>query len=402
MQSGLSFQAWRQFMSAFFRHPTSRALGVVFALSSWSFAAWVVHIPYVKKALELDDARLGLVLFGLPIGQLCINPFAGAMVKRWGPAPTTVSATVLLALVLPLPVWAASPWLTATALAVLGALFALLNVAMNAAVMAAEDQFAADKTPVLAGRSILASCHGLWSAGGMIGSLLASGLLALGLQPLEHLLIAAGVVLFSVTSVAPVLYRIPAPLPATSAGQRSFIWPQGRLAGLIVVGLTALLAEGAAFDWSGVFLRDYRQASPAAAALGFTAFTLAMTLGRFTGDLIIPLFGERNLLFGGGMLGVAGLLLVLGIPWIGAAWLGFLLLGLGCSLGAPILFRLSMHIPGVSPAAGLATFATFSFLGFLVGPPSIGWIAKAYGLPVGLLLVAGLLGAGALLARRIV
>jgi predicted MFS family arabinose efflux permease len=79
--------------------------------------------------------------------------------------------------------------------------------------------------------------------------------------------------------------------------------------------------------------------------------------------------------------------------------LGFLILGLGCSLGAPMLYTASMQLPGTTPAAGLATFATFSFIGFMAGPPIVGFVAEAYGLEFGLLVVAFLLVIGSGLGR---
>ena len=69
---------------------------------------------------------------------------------------------------------------------------------------------------------------------------------------------------------------------------------------------------------------------------------------------------------------------------------GFLCLGAGVALGAPILYNAASRLPGMAPGAGLATFATFSFIGFLAGPPLIGFIGEAFGLRTGLGLVAGL------------
>jgi predicted MFS family arabinose efflux permease len=243
----------------------------------------------------------------------------------------------------------------------------------------------------------------MWSTGGVIGSSIASVLLAAGIAPRVHILIASGVILLLLAWASPHILTIQArPRQESEVTKKGFILPNRRLALLILVGLTALFAEGTAFDWSGVFLRDYRQASPSESAMGFVAFTFAMTLVRFMGDLIIPRFGERNLLFGGGLLGASGLLLAVFGETLWTGWLGFLLLGLGCSLGAPMLFKMSMRLPGVPPATGLATFSTFSFLGFLLGPPVIGWISKAYGLPLGLMIVAGFLSLGAIVAKKFI
>ena len=70
--------------------------------------------------------------------------------------------------------------------------------------------------------------------------------------------------------------------------------------------------------------------------------------------------------------------------------MGFLLLGAGVALGAPILFNAAARVPGLAPGAGLATYATFSFVGFLAGPPVIGFIGEQFGLHVGFAMVAAL------------
>jgi hypothetical protein len=90
------------------------------------------------------------------------------------------------------------------------------------------------------------------------------------------------------------------------------------------------------------------------------------------------------------------------LPYPSTTLLGFALLGAGCSLGAPILYAAALRIPGIPPAAGLSTFATFSFVGFLAGPPVIGFVAEAVGLPWGIALVAALSVASAVASRKVV
>jgi len=74
-------------------------------------------------------------------------------------------------------------------------------------------------------------------------------------------------------------------------------------------------------------------------------------------------------------------------------------LGAGCSLGAPILYAAALRVPGIPPAAGLATFATFSFIGFLAGPPLIGFVSDAFGLAWGIAFVGFMMLLSAGLAR---
>ena len=159
------------------------------------------------------------------------------------------------------------------------------------------------------------------------------------------------------------------------------------------------MGEGVSFDWSAIYLREIAGSSASFSALGFAFFSLAMTIGRFIGDTIIPRFGPKRLLAVGGFLAATGLLITILFPYPYVVLLGFLVLGFGCSLGAPILYAASMRLPDTSPAAGLATFATLSFVGFMAGPPVVGFIAEGFGLPSGFFFVLILLAMSGVVSR---
>ena len=170
---------------------------------------------------------------------------------------------------------------------------------------------------------------------------------------------------------------------------------------MILIGLALAMGEGLAFDWSAVYLRETLGASAQIAALGFASFSLTMTGFRFLGDAILPKIGATRWLQIGGIVGALGILVAIALPFPSTALAGFALLGAGCSLGAPVLYSASLRVPGIPPAAGLATFATFSFIGFLAGPPIIGFVSEGFGLYYGLALVAVVLLLSAGLARLV-
>lgn len=380
---------WRRFFISFLKTPETRAVGLVFTVLSWCFASWLVHIPHVKTTLGLSDGELGWVLFGLPIGHLFINPIAGRLVNRFGAVNICLVTATLTALTMWLPVFAPNVWLLVASLAVFGGILALLDIAANAC--------AAELS--IHGHSVFATCHGMWSVGGVAASLFAGGFLAAGFSEKTHILVASALVLGLIWLISSDLKKVPIRPPDENSS--GFAPASRRLVLLIGLGMLMLLAEGLAFDWSGVFLRDCRGATAAEAAFGFSMFTIGMTVGRFGGDLLISRFGERRLLPICALVGAGGLCLAVFFENYWAGLSGFLMLGLGCSLGAPMLFGLSMRLPGVTPAAGLATFATFSFLAFLGGPPFLGFISDWIGLPSGLLIVAGGLLVAAFFSRKI-
>ncbi|GAB3919854.1 MFS transporter [Larkinella terrae] len=374
----------------FFLNPQARAVGLVFTTESLLLGGWVAHIPYVKSKLHLTDASLGMVLFAMPVGLLLMNPFSGWIVARLGVARTCFLSALTLCVSTLLPINAPNIALMALGLFFVGLSAALLNVAMNTCAVDVEQ---ANNI------QIMSSCHGMWSLGGMVGSALAGILISLHVSPSVHMLAMTIALLLLTFALRPILASIPTQPPAESSA--AFVRPNTLLLLMIIIGLGVAMGEGAALDWSAVYLHESAGASSQIAALGFGCFSLAMTLGRFMGDAIIPRFGAKLILSLGSLVAASGLLLAIAVPISIVVLTGFALLGAGCSLGAPILYAASLRVPGIPAATGLATFATFSFIGFLAGPPVIGLVAEAYGLNYGLGLVVALLFICAGISRKI-
>ncbi len=370
-------------LGQYFRHPTALAVGCVFAVDSFMFGTWVTLIPFVKSRLGLSDGELGLVLFGMPIGLLITNPMAARLIARFGLVRLTVVSTVLMAVAFMLPLWATSRWALFFVLFLLGMIVALMNVGMNTCATHIEEA---------EGRKIMSTCHGMWSLGGMLGAAWSALMLKLGAFPSYYVTLQAGVaVVFTLLVLRRPLLRIPTVVHAVQEGTTArFALPTFDLLLMILIGASASLCEGIAFDWSAVYLHDVLGAPEQVAALGFTCFSLSMMLVRFAGDALIPLYGERKLLYFTVISSAVSLLVVVIAPTIAICILGFLLLGMGAALAAPILFNAAARVPGFAPGAGLATYATFSFIGFLVGPPVIGMVSEVAGLSKGFLLVATL------------
>jgi MFS family permease len=374
-------------ITTYFGNAQARAVGLVFASDSILFGSWVAHIPHVKQVHQLTDGELGLALFAMPAGLLTMNPLTGWIVAWLGQVQACFWAAIALCLFMCIPVSAPNVWVLVAGLYGVGLSAALINVAMNTLATDVEKAHSI---------SIMSSSHGMWSVGGMVGSGVAGLAIAQDIAPGLHVLIMAGFVLLITFLIRPTLRSIAVTIPEKAA---SFVMPNLDLLLMILIGLALAMGEGTAFDWSAVYLRETLGASPQVAALGFGAFSLTMTLGRFTGDVLIPYIGAKRWLVIGGILAAAGLLLAVVLPYPPVALLGFAMLGAGCSLGAPILYGAALRVPGIAPAAGLATFATFSFIGFLAGPPLIGLVAEHVSLPWGIVFVAAMMLISAALSR---
>ena len=377
-------------LHTFWTHAPSRAVGFVFALESFLFGCWVSRIPITQTILGLNKAELGIALFGLPVGLLLSSPFAGWVTNRLGAGTTSIACTILTALLLPIPVMMPDMWSLFAALALYGSVISCLNVAMNTCTVVIEERD---------NKKIMATCHGMWSIGGMAGSMLSGLIIGLNIPSVAHLCLASLVSIMFILWSRPELNKLNQ--RANTDTKTGFVMPNTALLLMIILGFIAATGEGLAFDWSGVYLRDYKQATDTIAAFGFGIFMAGMTIGRFSGDTIIPIWGAKRLLTISFIVAALGLSGCIAAPTATLALIGYLLLGLGSSLCAPVMYGASMRLEGVSPAAGLATYTTFSFVGFLVGPPCIGLIAEAYSLHVGLGLVALLLFVGAGLIQKL-
>jgi MFS family permease len=261
-----------------------------------------------------------------------------------------------------------------------GAGFATVNVAINtcASMLEIRDNI-----------RIMSTSHGLWSAGAMAGSALASTATGLGLGPaLWSAGIAALVILLLWLVKADLL-----PLESrekqerkAQAGQK-FAWPSAALWTIILLSLCTNITEGTMADWSAVYLREVIHSEEYMVGWGFSTYALCMATGRFFGDGLIANFGAAKMLRVGGAVAAAGLLLLAFFPVMPWSLLWFAMVGAGVSLGAPILYAAAAKVPGMAEGAGLATMNTFAMVGFFGGPVLIGFVAKAWSLPVAFALV---------------
>ncbi|MFI8824727.1 MFS transporter [Streptomyces sp. NPDC053431] len=361
------------------------ALTLFFALDGFLFAGWVVRIPAIKEQTGASAGDLGLALLGVSAGAVITMTLTGRLCRRHGSHPVTVATAVLLSLSLALPPLTRSPLTLGLVLLLFGAAYGGINVAMNSA---AVDLVAALRRPVMP------SFHAAFSLGGMVGAGL-GGLVAGSLSPTAHLLGLTLVGLLLTAAAGPVLLRHPSPappesLPADTTGTRR----AGSRRAVLVFGVIALCTaygEGALADWGALHLAQDLRAHPGVAAAGYSLFALAMTAGRLSGTALLERLGQTRTLVAGGLTAGAGMLLGALAPTVWAALLGFAVTGLGLANIFPVAVARAGALAGPS---GVATASTLGYGGMLLGPPSIGFLADWFSLPVALTTVA-LLAAGA-------
>ena len=366
------------------------AVSCFFFLAGLCFSSWASRIPDIRLKLHLDNAALGAVLLGLPAGLLTSLPLAGWLVARFGSRPIALFAALLYAITLPSLGLAAAPWQLVACLFVFGMGGNLLNISMNTQAIGTE---------ALYGRTIMASYHGIWSVAGFSGAAIGTLFIRLGWLPYQHFIVITTVAWLIVAVTSGQLLAQDA--QAGGEDRPIFAWPDRSLINLGMIAFCSMICEGAMFDWSGVYFQKVIQPPHGLVAIGYTAFMSTMASGRFLGDWLATKWGIRRILQLSGTLTAAGLLTAILFPWLFPALAGFLLVGAGVSSVVPLVYSAAGRSKVLSPGVALAAVSTIGYLGFLVGPPFIGFIAQAFNLRVSLGLIAVLGSVIVLMASKI-
>ncbi|ELS51236.1 MFS transporter [Streptomyces viridochromogenes] len=357
------------------------ALTAFFALDGFLFAGWVVRIPAIKHQTGASAGTLGLALLGVSAGAVLTMMLTGRLCRRHGSHQVTVVCAVLLSLSVALPPLTHSVPALGAVLLVFGAAYGGINVAFNSAAVALVTALR---------RPVMPSFHAAFSLGGMVGAGL-GGLVAGTLSPTRHLMGLAVIGLLVTVVAGRTLLRHEPPTTAN----RALTTPDaprrpgpGTRPLVIVFGLIALCTaygEGAMADWGALHLEQDLDASPGVAAVGYSCFALAMTIGRLTGTALLERLGHGRTVVAGGATAAAGMLLGSLSPSLWAALLGYAVTGLGLANLFPVAVERAGSLAGPS---GVAIASTLGYGGMLLGPPAIGFMADWFSLPVALTSVA--------------
>ena len=323
----------------------------------------------------LSDGELGLALAFLPVGAIIAMPLAGALAARVGSRRATRAAFALACTAIGVVALAPSLAALRRARVRLGRRHGLLDVAMNVHGVTVERRY---------GRPILSGFHAAFSLGGLAGAAL--GALAAGAGRRRARPLAASRPRLrgrrgSCGRGASCRRRPTRRRPGTpcSSARRGASGRSARSRS------PACSSRAASADWSGVYIKDELGTGPGFAALGFTAFSVTMTLGRIFGDrLVLRLGGRRARAHRRRRRGRRLRRSRSSSSRRPAALVGFACLGAGMSSVMPIVFRAAGSVPGIASGVALSAVTSVGYLGFVAGPPAIGGIAELVGLPTAL------------------
>nr|WP_255670501.1 MFS transporter [Mucilaginibacter sp. UR6-11] len=349
-------------------------------MSGFGYASWASRIPTIKHQLHLNDAQLGGVLFAMPIGLLLTLPVTGSLLGKYSSRRIMFFGSLFFAMVLALIGLAANVWQLVLVLFCFGVSRNLFNISTNAQAVAVQ---------ALYDRSIMANFHGIWSMAGFAGAAAGYFMVYYNIGASYHLLgVSVLLVVFSFWFIKDTIYQQPVPQPQ----KKLFTLPDKSLLTFSLICFASMACENTLYDWSGIYFDKVVQVPKATATEGFVVYMIAMTLGRFIGDAGVNRFGIKNLLRFSGIFIFCGLLLAVLLPYPATAITGFILVGLGVSCIVPMVFQMAGKSTTMSSGTALASISSIGYLGFLMVPPFVGFIAEAWGLRWSFGLIA-LLGA---------
>ncbi|MVM36626.1 MFS transporter [Spirosoma sp. HMF3257] len=367
------------------------ATQLIFLVCGLGMASWAPMIPLAKDRLALNDANLGFLLLLVGAGAMLMMPTTGWLVARFGSRIIMACAALVIALALPLLLTLSSIASIAITLFIFGSSIGSIDVAMNAQGVHVQNLY---------GRPIMSSLHGLFSVGGLFGSLGLGFLIKLGLNPVYAIVSIATLMILIMLSQYKNLFPLEVEQQTTarfstvdklSEGNPRFNWLHSSVLFLGIMCFVVFLAEGAILDWSAIFLRDTKGIATEFAGAGYAAFSIAMATMRLVGDKLVARLNSKTVVVSGSLIGAAGLFIAVLSPWVFGALVGFVLMGMGAANIVPVFFSDAGRLPGIAPTVSIPVITTIGYTGLLAGPALLGFIAQQFSLSTALGFVALLL-----------
>lgn len=345
------------------------AVSLFFFSQGLAFSSWASRIPTIKSDLGISEGQLGTLLLLMPIGQLCTMALSGKLVAKFGSKNVLKIVVLIYPLILCFIGLAQNFYQLGAVLFFFGVVGNMCNISVNTQGVEVEKIY---------GKSIMSSFHGAWSIAGFSGALIGLLMMNLHVNTFYHfVIIYCLIVLNWLINKKYLVNSIPEPAKEKKS---IFSKPDTILVQLGIIGFLSMATEGAMFDWSGVYFQDIVKAPQNLVVVGYASFMIMMAIGRFVGDYFISKYGKKRIMQLSGILMFSGLMLSVFFPQFIVCTIAFMMVGLGVACNVPTVYSVAGKNKNVNPGVALAMVSSISFLGFLMGPPLIGYIAEAFDL----------------------
>lgn len=342
------------------------------------FSSWASRIPDIKTALNLGDGAWGTILLMIPVGQVCGMTLSGFVVSRVGSKKILPLGLLVYIISLLLVGVSANEYSLIMSLIAFGFAGNFCNISVNTQGVNVETGY---------GRSIMASFHGGWSLAGFVGSAIGLLMININFTPIQHYLCVA-VLVISILLLNYKHLQDDVKKEKVKSDEKKKGKPEKFLFLLGIIAFCGMAAEGAMADWSGLYFRDIVNVSDNLVPLALTAYMITMASARFLADHFTEKLGRKRMIQISGALIFTGLSLAVIYPNLLLTTIAFMIVGLGTASIVPTVYSIAGHKTKISTGAALTIVSSVSFLGFLLGPPIIGYISEISNLRVSFGLVA--------------
>lgn len=355
---------------------TRFGISAIYFTTGLTFASWASRIPDIQQLLGLSNGQLGSVLFSIPFGQLFMMALSGYLVGRFGSRVTTIFSATMYSLVL-FCISLTTNYITlCLCLAAFGAMANFINIAINTQAVFLEKMY---------GRNIMSNFHGLWSLGGFLGGIIGTGFANTSLSISWHYAFVMAVCMLIIYFNKNHLVRQESKNNSETPHRKfSLTTIDGIIIVLGIMCFGGMFCEGTVYDWSSVYFASVVKPDASLVRAGYVVGMGTMTCGRFFADHFVSKYGASRVLLVCGFLIVCGLQIAIVWPMLIPATLGFLLVGFGISSIVPICYSLAGTYSTMQASTAITIVSSISFLGFLIGPPIIGWMAEVTNLRISL------------------
>lgn len=342
-------------------------VSVFYFISGIIFASFTSRIPGIQQKFSLNDASLGLMLASIPAGLIISMPFAGFFTNRFRMRSLLIAAALSYSVLLLCLGYATAEWQVSLLLFLFGVSRTFFNVSVNTCSIVLQQSYR---------QSIVTSFHGIWSLAALLGALLSMILMGWDVRMENHFM---AVSIFSVI----VVFFFNGSIPEASKGQAKKKLFSAENKGLLQLGFIAggsMFCEGMMSDWSGIYFSKVGGVTGQYYVLGYASYLTTMVLGRFLGDWFLGKYGEMLMVRASAILLGTGFLVAVVFPYPILIVIGFLLIGLGVSCFVPMIFLLASKNAVVPIGTAVSSVSLLGYIGFLIGPPIIGYLSETFGL----------------------
>lgn len=354
------------------RHRISTYTGYI--ILGFAFGMWAMLVPFVKDRLLIDKAELGLLLLQIAFGAVISMFFTGLTAAKIGCRKTVILSTSLIIICLLVLSVSGSIFIMAVFMFLFGVGLGMLDVTLNIQGALVEEGMK---------KHLMAGFHSMYSFGVFFGILIVTYLLK-HFTHITAVYIITGLIFLLLVFSIPALLNYGGEVP-----QKLFIKPTRILFILGMICFIAFVAEGVILDWSALFMREVRKIEPQYAGYSFSLFYITMGIFRLLGDKIADKFSIKNILFASSLTAVAGILIMLYIPYNWASFLGFTLAGAGLANMVPVTISASGRYKGNMPLSiAVSAVATIGYFGTLFGPSVMGFVSEMTNLTTAFTLIA--------------